>query len=110
MSPVASHRKGRDGAIRRIAIKRPTIAPPARAPSDSSKVEGMALRRKRNSVVPKLRPIAISRRPAALEHGPIDGAQARSEAERHRQVKAGRYEVELEGSEGGRCQRVGDCG
>jgi hypothetical protein len=81
-------------------MKKPTIAPPGRAPSDSSKVEGIALRRKRNSPVPKLRPIATSRRPAALKHGPIDGAQAAPEAERHGEVKAGRYEVELEGSEG----------
>ena len=53
----------REGAVRRIAMNSPTMPPPISAPSDSNKVQGMALRRKSSSPVPKLRAIVKHPRP-----------------------------------------------
>src|SRR5205807_3199128 len=83
--------------------------PPAmRATSESSRVQRTAWTRKRNSGVPKPCPIVpLSGRAAAVEDGPVDEAKRGTETERHREIKAGGEEIEFEGTEGRRLQRVG---
>src|SRR5450432_92982 len=109
---MVNQRRVRDWLVRRIAITMPTMPPPRNATNDSNHVQRTAATMKMNSENSKAR--FTSGCPsiplAAYKDYPVNPSEDGAKAKCHGQVDSGRDEIELEGAEGCRLQRIGHSG